>query len=169
MRRLIEGLLRYSRIGKSGAFEPHDLNEILADVMNDLAVFIRERGAEINFPVLPTIRCLQVEMTRLFQNFISNALKFCPPERTPVIDITAAEKDTHWEFTISDNGIGIREENLTKIFAMFQKLHKEKIYKGYGIGLAFCEKIVELHGGTISVKSVFGTGTSFTFTIAKRK
>ena len=97
----------------------------------------------------------------------SNAIKFTPPERSPKIHISVSDSRLYYTFKISDNGLGIKKEHLDKVFNMFTRLHSAKEYEGTGIGLAFCQKIVELHKGKISVASTVGEGSTFTFTLKK--
>ena len=103
----------------------------------------------------------------MFQNLIGNAIKFRRPGVPPEVRIAARETPEHWEITVTDNGIGIPPEQQHKIFRFFTKLHLSSQYEGQGIGLSFCKKIVELHGGTIDVRSEAGKGASFIFTLAK--
>jgi len=106
-------------------------------------------------------------MKQLFQNLISNAIKFRKPDTAPQITISAKPKGNFWEFTIQDNGIGINEEYFDKIFMIFKRLHTKNEYEGTGIGLSLCKKIVEQHGGKIHLESTLGEGTRFNFTIEK--
>jgi signal transduction histidine kinase len=105
----------------------------------------------------------QVQLIQLFQNLISNALKFCGAS-PPRIHISAVKRDKEWVFSVRDNGIGIPEEHLGDVFELFQRLHKDK-YPGTGIGLSTCKKIVERHGGRIWVESEPGKGSTFYFTL----
>jgi light-regulated signal transduction histidine kinase (bacteriophytochrome) len=101
----------------------------------------------------------------LFQNLVSNSIKFRKPGCTPVIFIDAVQSNSHWQFSIKDNGIGIEDQYLEKIFIIFQRLHTRSMYDGSGIGLAHCKKIAELHGGKIWVHSEPGVGSTFYFTV----
>jgi light-regulated signal transduction histidine kinase (bacteriophytochrome) len=103
----------------------------------------------------------------LFQNLIANAIKFKKPEIQPEITISAEIHDKEFIFTIADKGIGIENKDYEKIFVIFKRLHNRNKYEGIGIGLAYCKKIVELHGGKIWVESTPGIGTNFNFTIPK--
>ncbi len=161
MRALINGLLQYSRIGKSGALEPVDLNEIIEEIRRDFVQRIEETDAEITSDELPTLNGYRLELKQLFFNLIGNSLKFVKEGVAPKISIEVYESENNYQFTISDNGIGIPEKYLSKIFEMFTRLHSETSYSGQGIGLAFCKKITELHDGIISVDSEEGVGTSF--------
>lgn len=106
-------------------------------------------------------------MVQLFQNLISNAIKYQKPDSIPEVWIQGIDRGNFWEFIVKDNGIGIEEEYLTKIFIIFQRLHQKEQYSGSGIGLAICKKIAEIHGGKIWVESLYGNGSEFHFTIKK--
>ena len=109
----------------------------------------------------------QHTLIQLFQNLISNAIKFRKADDLPIIKIAAKEEDDHYSISISDNGIGINPEFQERIFVIFQRLHSRSQYEGTGIGLAICQKIVQRLGGTITVKSQLGEGATFTFTLPK--
>ena len=117
---------------------------------------------------MPEINAIQVSLKMVFQNLISNAIKYQNGNDKPEIEIRAVELDTHWQFSISDNGIGIEEEYREKIFQLFNRLHSSEEYPGTGMGLATCKKIVKQHGGEIWVESEPGKGSTFHFTIAKK-
>ncbi|WP_432412067.1 sensor histidine kinase [Rasiella sp. SM2506] len=169
MRNLINGLLQYSRIGRSGELEPVDLNAIVAEIEKDLAQKISDTEASIFVNKLPTVEGYTIELKQLFFNLIGNALKFVTPDRKPVITIGCYESDNNYQITVTDNGIGIQEKYLSKIFDMFTRLHSETLYDGQGIGLAFCKKITELHNGIIHVESEEGKGTTFLVILKKGK
>lgn len=168
MSRLIEGLLEYSRLGKMGNFGKIDLNELMPQILSNLNDSIQKKNASIKMDKLPVISCSKTELGLVFQNLISNALKFSPTDRQPEIRISVEDKDEHYQFRIKDNGIGIPEAQRLDIFKIFQKLHRPDEYEGQGLGLAFCKKIVELHGGQIRVESTEGEGSSFFFTVSKK-
>ena len=121
----------------------------------------------ISFKNLPEIFAARSPIQQLFQNLISNAIKYQQPGSIPKINITGIEKDDHWLFAVEDNGIGIDPEYFSKIFVIFQRLHNKDEYSGTGIGLAICKKIVDNHNGKIWVESVYGKGSTFYFTIPK--
>jgi light-regulated signal transduction histidine kinase (bacteriophytochrome) len=106
-------------------------------------------------------------MIQLFQNLISNALKFIPNDKKPIIKIKVKDENDFYEFQIQDNGIGIQKEYLEKIFLVFKRLHSKEQYEGTGIGLATCKKIIDNVNGKIWVESDYGNGTTFFFTIPK--
>jgi len=134
----------------------------------DLKELILEKNAIIQKSALPTIICLPIEIRQLFQNLISNAIKFQRPESNAVITITYENMPDYWEFCVADNGIGISPKKHKDIFQMFTKLHLPAAYEGHGIGLAFCKEIIEIHEGEIWVESSPGEGSRFYFTIQKK-
>lgn len=168
MQNLIKDLLDISRIGRSALRSAIDCNEILRTVIVELEVSIKESDAVITSTVLPIVMGNEIELKQLFQNLISNAIKFRKKNVAPRITITAEEKNTEYLFTITDNGIGIPEKYKDKVFIIFQRLHNTDEYPGTGIGLATCNKIVTLHKGKIWVESVLGEGSTFHFTISKK-
>lgn len=167
MTELIKGLLDYSRIGKTKDIASVSLDAVVKDVLTDLAAKIADTRAEVTVQPLPTVTGYPVELRLLFQNLTLNALKFRREGVPPVIDISVTEEEDKWRFEVKDNGIGIKEDALEKIFVMFQRLHSQKGEGGTGIGLAHCQKIVQLHGGRIWAESVPKEGTSFFFTLQK--
>jgi len=167
MQRMIDSLLLYSKIGKSGDFQVTNINHLLDDLETDLQQQIQEKRATIKRGELPTIRCLQIEIRQLFQNLISNALKFQIPEISPLIEIICVEKLHFWEFCVVDNGIGIASDKKKNFFKVFTKLHLSSVFEGRGIGLAFCAQIIDTHQGKIWVESFPGEGSQFYFTIKK--
>jgi signal transduction histidine kinase len=166
MKLLIKDILDYSHIGMNRKILKTDCNILLQDVLNDLAVSIEESKAIIEYKKLPTIYA-HPELAYLFQNIISNAVKFRKANEQPIIRISSQEKNDEWFFAIADNGIGIDEIYHDRIFTIFQKLHSKKAFSGSGIGLAHCKKIVELHGGKIWVESEIHKGSTFNFYIPK--
>jgi PAS domain S-box-containing protein len=168
MRRLVQDLLDYSRLGRERILEVIDCNSLVQDVLSDLTMAIQESQAVISIDALPVISGYTTEMKQLFQNLVSNSLKFRKPGEPPVIKISVVPKEEHWQFSITDNGIGIDEKYWDRIFVIFQRLHTKNEYEGTGIGLAHCKKITELHSGKIWVNSVPGEGATFYFTIRKR-
>lgn len=167
MRALITGLLEYSRIGKERQLELVDFQAILQELLTDLDATIRESKADIFIDNLPSLPAYPIELRQLFQNLVSNAVKFRRAGIAPKIKITAKEENGHWVFSVMDNGIGIEEQFRQKIFVIFQRLHPKSKYEGTGIGLAQCKKIAELHGGKIWVESKPNQGSIFNFTIPK--
>jgi signal transduction histidine kinase len=167
MKTLIKDLLDYSRIGREKEASSVDCNQLLDEVLADLDKSIRESGARITSGSLPVLRAYPTELKLLFQNLIANAIKFRHPERPPEISVFAVQDNGRWKFAISDNGIGIEEQFLDRIFIIFQRLHNRTQYEGSGIGLAHCKKIVEVHEGQIWVESTPGQGSRFYFTISK--
>jgi light-regulated signal transduction histidine kinase (bacteriophytochrome) len=166
MQKLIEGLLDYARIDQQNPpLKTVDCNEVLQQVRENLFQAINDRGVELSYPELPKVIGDETLLIQLFQNLLSNGMKFIAPERKPQLQISANFSENQWVFAVKDNGIGIKKENLELIFEAFQRLHSNSEYAGRGIGLAICKKIVALHGGKIWVESIFGQGTTFYFTL----
>lgn len=179
MRRLIDDLLAFSRINTRGdAFIRVDLNQILADVLGDLEVHIKETGASIVTQGLPVIEADALQMRQLFQNLISNALKFGRADLPPVInidyssargnDIDGTETDM-CTLRFSDNGIGFEQKYATQIFDVFQRLHSRSDYEGTGVGLAICKRIAERHRGFIRAEGRPGNGAVFYVTLRRQQ
>lgn len=165
MREMVQALLEYSRIEqRDQAFEPVDSGAVVEQVLADLRVQIEENEAELIIGDLPTVQADESQLEQLFQNLVSNALKYNENE-SPRVEIAAEQRNNHWEFTITDNGIGIDPDHADRIFEVFNRLHNDEEYSGTGIGLALCQKIVEHHGGDIWVESERGEGSTFYFTI----
>jgi PAS domain S-box-containing protein len=170
MQNLIKGLLTYSRIHAQGQpFSPTDCEKLLADVLQNLEFRIKETKAKITHDPLPTVMGDETQLLRVFQNLIENGLKFHKKNKRPEIHISAKKAEGKWIFTIRDKGIGIEETYHHRIFVIFQRLHSRQNYPGMGIGLAIVKRIVERHGGEISVVSKPGQGSTFTFSILERK
>lgn len=167
MQHLIKALLDYSRIGKKRELKWIDSNELLNDVIIDMRSLISESGVQIDSGSLPKICANPEEIRSVFLNLISNAIKFQKPGAQPVIIITAEEDEEKWSFSVKDNGIGMEQKYLEKIFVIFQRLHLRDQYEGSGIGLAQCKKIVQLHEGEIHAESEPGKGSTFHFSISK--
>ena len=166
MQALIHDLLQYARVGTRGKqFKPTPANRVVEDALANLAGAIEESGAEIRVEALPTISCDSTQLTQVFQNLIGNALKFRRKDSKPIVQISARLDPIGWRFTVADNGIGIEPKYFERIFQMFQRLHGREQYEGTGIGLALCKKIVERHGGQITVASELGHGTTFSFVL----
>ncbi|MBN1214499.1 MAG: substrate-binding domain-containing protein [Candidatus Lokiarchaeota archaeon] len=167
MNKLIESVLAYSKIStQTKPFTEIDINQIIKDVFFNLKNEIDISKAQITYDKLPMILGEQSQLTQLFQNLIDNAIKF-QNNTNPKIHIGVQEKKKLWVFSVSDNGIGIDPINFQKIFKIFGRINTGKKYKGNGIGLAFCKKIIERHGGKIWIESKIGEGSTFFFTISK--
>lgn len=168
MRQLIKDLLDFSQIGREDlAFQKLNLNDMLRGIILALHDQIQEKKAHITYNLLPTLEHTSPVIDQVFQNLISNAIRFCPDNRAPHIDISVKEGQQQWTFKIQDNGMGIKKEYLKKIFEIFQRLHGRDKYPGTGIGLAICKKIVERHGGKIWAESIPDQGSTFFFTLPK--
>lgn len=170
MRNQINDILAYSRIG--GSTEPLtavNIVEVMELVQKNLMFAIQESKAVVTCSFLPTIQAYKTLLVQIFQNLISNALKFHKKDEYPAIHINARRVTKAWEFSIQDNGIGIEPAYHKKIFEIFRRLNRREEYEGTGIGLSICKKAVEYHGGHIWVTSNPGGGSTFFFTIADIK
>jgi PAS domain S-box-containing protein len=163
MDRMIIDLLEYSRIGHDGAeAKIVALDEVMVRAVGSLQAAIDDVGAQVGIPpALPAVRGYASELERLFQNLISNAIKFRDPGRPPKVTVECLEMAREWIIAISDNGIGIAPENHARLFGIFQRLVSREQYEGTGIGLAACRKIIEHHGGRIWIDSQVGQGSTF--------
>ena len=167
MQLLINDLLVFSRVGTKGKpLEPVDAHAVLGEAIKNLKMSIDEAKALVTNEELPTVRVDASQLAQVFQNLISNALKF-RGEKPPHIHISSKDNKQEWLFSVKDNGIGIEPQYTEKVFVIFQRLHTKAEYPGSGIGLAICKKIVERHGGRIWFESEFGQGATFFFTIPK--
>ena len=165
MRRLIQDMLRFSRVGTRGReLEPTPVGEILRQVLQDLQVALEESKGEVRSGDLPTVMADPGQLRQLMQNLIGNAIKFRRDE-PPIVRIKAEKEGEAWCLSIRDNGIGIEPQFCKMIFGVFKRLHGRDAYPGTGIGLAICKKIVERHGGRLWVESEPGEGTTFHFTM----
>jgi light-regulated signal transduction histidine kinase (bacteriophytochrome) len=166
MYNLINGLLAYSRIQTKGKeFHEVDINNVLDEVLRNLSLQIEKVKAVISVSDLPVLYADRNQMIQLFQNLISNSLKFS--NGIPEIKISSIERDDYYLFSLKDKGIGIDPQYFERIFQIFQRLLPREEYEGTGIGLSICKRIVERHGGKIWVKSQPGKGATFWFTIKK--
>jgi PAS domain S-box-containing protein len=170
MRQIILDLLEFSKVGKYLDDEKLvSIPEIIEEVKSLLQKNIEESGAVIQYEQLPTIRASKTPVFQIFNNLISNALKYQKYAEIPIIQIRANETPEFWEFSVSDNGIGIDEAYFEKIFLLFQRLHNKEKYSGTGIGLAIVKKIIENLGGKIWVKSKIDKGSTFYFSLPKNQ
>jgi PAS domain S-box-containing protein len=177
MKILMENLLSYSRVSaKSEPFELVDLGLTIESILSDLEMKIQDVDAQITMMPMPTLNALPTQMQQLFQNLITNALKFVRPNVKPIISMEAYEADLkeisllgipfknskYYKIVVSDNGIGFDAEYAEKIFLIFQRLHGRSEFEGTGLGLAICKKIVDNHHGYIIAKSELNKGATFT-------
>ncbi|MBB5867814.1 signal transduction histidine kinase [Allocatelliglobosispora scoriae] len=172
MQTLINDLLAFSRVGRlHDAYTPVDLEQIWQHTTAALSIAVNDAGADLRHDPLPVVDGDPTQLGMLLQNLLSNAVKFRAPDRVPVVSLTV-EPDTDpgmWRFVFADNGIGIGSEYADRIFVIFQRLHNRDAYPGNGIGLALCKKIVEYHGGTITLDTTAETGTRFAFTLPRHQ
>jgi light-regulated signal transduction histidine kinase (bacteriophytochrome) len=169
MAMLIDDLLAYCQAGRAEGNSTHlvDVNAVLENVTKTLAMAIAETGAVITTFPMPTVYADEVPLTQVFQNLVSNAIKY-RGDKVPAIAIRATRDDSSWLFAVEDNGIGIEPEFRSQIFGIFKRLHDRAAYPGTGIGLAICQKIVERFGGRIWVESQPDRGSTFFFTLPQR-
>ena len=168
MQRLIQDLLAYSRVGsKGGNLRDISSDNALQQALQNLRGVIQDSGALVTHDPLPTVMADEIQLIQLFQNLVGNAIKYQKPG-VPKVQISAARNGAKkWTFSVKDNGLGIESQYFERIFGMFQRLHKREEFAGTGIGLAICKKIVERHGGRISVESQPGSGSTFRFALAE--
>ena len=164
---LIKSVLTYSMVGREDTkFIKTDLDLILKEKLQDLRKVLTEHNVDIKYDKLPTIHCEGQQLGMVFQNILTNAIKYS--DKSPCkIALSHEEGEKEWTFIIQDNGIGIKEEHLQNVFKIFTRLHNDQEYEGTGIGLALCQKIIERHKGRIWIESEFGQGSTFFFTIPK--
>ncbi|MEO5563633.1 MAG: PAS domain S-box protein [Chitinophagaceae bacterium] len=169
MRKIILDLLDYSRAGRTlDDMENIDLNELIQEIKILFRKEIEEKKAVILSSKLPLLTGYSSPLRQIFQNLIGNALKYCSEDRSVEIKITVDELADYWQFSVTDNGIGIDKEYFDRIFVIFQRLHNRDEYSGTGMGLAITKKIVENMGGKIWLVSEEGNGSTFYFTLQKK-
>jgi PAS domain S-box-containing protein len=165
MQTLVADLLAYSRVGSQGKpMVPVSPDAVLEDVLDSLEKRIREEGPSVAYSSLPAVVADAGQLGQLFQNLIGNAIKF-RSEAPPRVEVKVCPSGDRWLFSISDNGIGIDMKYADRVFQMFQRLHERGKYEGSGIGLAIAKRIVERHGGRLTVDSRLGAGSTFSFTL----
>jgi PAS domain S-box-containing protein len=163
MQGLIQDLLAFSRVASKGRVLGATLSETaLQRAIKNLSGAIEDSGALVTHDALPIVHADQTQLVQLFQNLVGNSIKY-QKSGSPKVHVSAAERDGKWMFSVADNGLGIEPQYFERIFGMFQRLHKRDEFTGTGIGLAICKKIVERHGGHISVESKPGVGSTFHF------
>ena len=167
MQAIIDDLLALSRVGRAdGEVEQVDCNALVERVIAGLAPRIAETGAIMRVDPLPTVVSQPTQLGQVFQNLLSNALKFIPPGVVPEVSVSAERIGDEWDFSVTDNGIGIEPRHRERIFRMFKRLHSRADYEGSGIGLALCKRIVERQGGRIGVDTpASGQGSCFWFAL----
>jgi light-regulated signal transduction histidine kinase (bacteriophytochrome) len=168
MSTMIRDLLDYSRVGRRGGdMLPTPLSEAVESALSNLKMTIDDIGAKIDVVgEMPTVLADKVQLTSLMQNLVGNAIKYRDKDRIPEVTIQSEGLgDGQWRVAVSDNGIGIEDTYFERIFIPFQRLHTRDAFEGNGIGLAICRKIVERHGGSLTVTSTPGQGSCFAFTL----
>jgi len=181
MTNLVNDLLTFSRLSINHLFRVTDLNLIVDEILSDLELLVKEKNAVIEVDSLPQIEAVPGQMRQVFQNILTNALKFSKKSEQPRIKITAEcvadksfdspamENGEYYKISIADNGIGFDELYKEKIFTIFQRLHTKEKYEGTGIGLAITKKIIDKHNGLITAKSEEGKGSCFQFILPARQ
>lgn len=168
MRDMVQDLLEYARLGTDGLnVGDVDLGLELTHVTENLGGLIDEARAQITHDPLPMVRGSAVQLMRLMQNLVANAIKYHKPGEAPLVHVGVSETQEHWEISVADNGLGIDPAFIEQIFEPFRRLHTWDAIKGSGLGLAVGRKIAESHGGRIWVTSKPGQGSTFTFTLSK--
>jgi len=167
MRMLINDLLNFSRVGNRTDFKAVNLNDVITQILAENETDIQASGATISQSALPVLTGHPTDMYQVFQNLISNALKYRRADVPPRVTIGASDEGDHYRFTVGDNGIGIDPRYYDRVFQIFQRLHGRNEYSGTGIGLATVKKVVDLYGGQIWLDSTVGSGTTVLFTIPK--
>ncbi len=166
METLVRDLLAYTRAGQfEEPAEQADANDALQAALSALSGAMTEARAHVSSDPLPAVQVRATHLQQLFQNLIGNAIKYRSPDRVPEVHVAAKRQKIHWDFTVSDNGIGIEPEYKEKIFGLFKRLHTSDEYSGTGIGLAICQRIIDGYRGRIWVESEPGTGSTFHFTL----
>lgn len=166
MKALIQDVLAYSTVRKD-EFVLLDLNYIAREAVQDLEISIQEKNATITLGKLPFIQGNARQLKQLFENILSNSLKFSKTDQAPIVSISATETNEAVQLSFTDNGIGFEQKYINKLFDIFQRLHGREKYAGTGIGLAICKKIVNLHGGEITASSNPGNGATFVVILPK--
>jgi PAS domain S-box-containing protein len=166
MQRLIQDLLAYSRVGTTGAGLVETSSEAALDhAVENLGGAIEDSGAVVTHDTMPMVMADEGQLIQLFQNLVGNAIKYRRPG-SPLVHIASVKTGkSKWLFSVNDNGLGIEPQYFERIFGMFQRLHGREEFEGTGIGLAICKKIAARHGGTISVESELGRGSTFRFAL----
>ena len=166
MTKMLDSLLEYSRAGRSAkALGPVDLKSCMKSVVENLQALIEETQAKVIVGLMPpTVAGDEVALVQLLQNLISNGIKFGSREPV-VVKVTSRREGDQWRISVEDNGIGIDAQHHAAIFAPFKRLHSRQEFDGSGIGLATCKRIVDQHGGQLSVESAVGQGATFHFTL----
>lgn len=167
MRTLISDLLDFSRVGTDVEFKPIDLNDLVAEIVDEQQSDIQATNATIDVAPLPTLRAHRTDLKQVFQNLITNGLKYRRTGVPPRLTIRVVDEGNHYRFSVADNGIGVEPDYYDRVFQIFQRLHGRNEYPGTGIGLATCKKVIDIYGGKIWLNSTVGVGTTFYFTVPK--
>lgn len=167
MRVLINDLLAFSHVGSSVEFAEVNLQDLVAEILEEQQLEVAAAQATIQVGPLPTLEAGRTELKQLFQNLITNGLKYRRADVPVQLQVNATELPNSYQFSVADNGIGIDPKHHQRVFMLFQRLHGRATYPGTGIGLATCKKIIDMYGGEIWIDSVPGQGSTFYLTIPK--
>ena len=168
MKELLDDLLSYARVQAGGeAFKRLSLNLVVKNVVHDLKIAIEESSASVEAGELPVVIAEQAQMRQVFQNLITNAIRYRSKERAPIIHIAAEKRTSDWIISVKDNGAGFDMTHAERIFQLFQRLEARTSTSGTGLGLTITRKIVEAHDGRIWVESTPGVGSNFYFTLPR--
>ena len=166
MQNMIDDLLAYSRAGTQALNTSIvDMNSVLTQAVGNVQVAIEESDAEITWDAMPPIQADEIKLVQVFQNLFSNSIKFRNTDKPPRVHVASRKDGENWIITVQDNGIGFDPKYSDRIFMLFQRLHSVGKYPGTGLGLAIMKRIIELHGGTVSVDSTPGEGSTFYLTL----
>jgi hypothetical protein len=168
MRTLINDLLDFSGVGSVAEFDSVDLNALIAEILDEHQHDIKVANATVDIGPLPTLMAHRTDLKQVFQNLITNGLKYRRLDAATRLSIYATDEGTAYRFAVADNGIGIDPEHYERVFQIFQRLHGRNDYPGTGIGLATCKKVIDIYGGRIWLDSTPGVGTTFYLTIPKK-
>jgi len=165
---LIEDILTYSSIDSdTQKLDSIDGNQLVSSIKDAMQVSLDNSGGVITSEVMPELYGNRTQLFQLFQNLLNNAIKYQRHDTSPHVHISVTDAGEHWQFAINDNGIGMEQRHLRKIFDVFQRLHRKNQYAGTGVGLSICKKVVKRHGGKLWVESEHGVGSTFYFTLLK--
>ena len=168
MRTLINDLLDFSRVGSVAEFDSVNMNELIAEILEEHQDDVKKANATVDVGSLPTLMAHRTDLKQVFQNLITNGLKYRHPDAATRLSIYATDEGSAFCFAVADNGIGIAPQHYERVFQIFQRLHGRNDYPGTGIGLATCKKVIDIYGGRIWLDSTPGVGTTFYLTIPKK-
>ncbi|MBV9869886.1 MAG: PAS domain-containing protein [Frankiaceae bacterium] len=166
MRGLIDDLLRYSRTGRELVRDEVDLDTLTASVVKDMTAALQDSDGTVAVGTMPIVMGDATGLGQVLSNLIGNSLKFRHPDRPPLVRVSAVDRPDAWAISVADNGVGIPARHRQRVFGLFERLHARDI-PGTGLGLAICRKVIERHGGEITIATNDAGGSTFTFTLPK--